>query len=60
VSNQFGGVGIKDGANVAKNPDVVLAGLAYQAFLFFLFFLYKHIYGLQTSNAKVALYEKIN
>ena len=39
VSNQFGGVGIKDGANVAKNPDVVLAGLAYQAFfIFFIFF----------------------
>ena len=27
VSNQFGGVSIKDGANVAKSPDVVLAGL---------------------------------
>ena len=29
VSNQFGGVGIKDRANVAKSPDV--AGLVYQA-----------------------------
>ena len=28
------GVGIKDGANVAKSPDVVLAGLAYQAHMF--------------------------
>ena len=34
VSNQFGVVGIKDGANVAKSPDVVLAGLAYQAYIF--------------------------
>ena len=30
MSNQFGGVGIKDGAKVAKSPDVILAGLAYQ------------------------------
>ena len=34
VSNQFGVVGIKNGANVAKSPDVVLAGLAYQAYIF--------------------------
>ena len=34
MSNQFGGAGIKDGANVAKSPDVVLAGLAYQAYMF--------------------------
>ena len=34
VSNQLGGVGIKDGANVAKSPDVVLAGLSYQAYMF--------------------------
>ena len=33
VSNQSGFVDI-DGANVAKSPDVVLAGLAYQAYLF--------------------------
>ena len=34
MSNQFGGVGIEDGLNVAKSPDVVLAGLAYQAYMF--------------------------
>ena len=30
MSNQFGGVGIEDGANVAKGSYVVLAGLANQ------------------------------
>ena len=34
VSNQFSGVGIKDGANVAKSRDMVLARLAYQAYMF--------------------------
>ena len=34
VSNQSGGVGIEDGVNVAKSSDVVLAGLAYQAYMF--------------------------
>ena len=34
VTNQFGGIGIEDGANVAKSPDVVLAGLAYQVYMF--------------------------
>ena len=27
MTNQFGGIGIEDGANVAMSPDVVLAGL---------------------------------
>ena len=34
VSNQSGGVGIEDGTNVAKSSDVVLTGLAYQAYMF--------------------------
>ena len=34
MSNQSGSVGIEDGANVAKSSDVVLAELAYQAYIF--------------------------
>ena len=34
VSNQSGGVGIEDGTNVSKSSDVVLTGLAYQAYMF--------------------------
>ena len=34
VSNQSGGVGIEDGTNVAKSSDVLLTGLASQAYMF--------------------------
>ena len=34
VSNQSGGVGIEDGTNVAESSNVVLTGLAYQAYMF--------------------------
>ena len=36
MSNQSDGVGIGDGANAAKSSDVVLAGLAYQAYIYFI------------------------
>ena len=32
MSNQSNSVGIQDGVNVAKSSDVVLTGLAYQAY----------------------------
>ena len=34
MSNLSGGVGIEDRVNVVKSSDVVLAGLAYQAYMF--------------------------
>ena len=37
VCNQSGGVGVEDGANVAKSPDVVLAGLAYNIYQAYIF-----------------------